>query len=215
MQLLAAFIAMALVSQAAAAQWVPVTGRIVTKTEVIEKDGSVGQKWSTTSRYSRSSSGSVLVQRMGRSGKPASGTLLDYGKSQKAYSLIYRNGQITDSHHALDHHLNAQPPRGMSEAQKKISLGNEKINGVDCFIVPVYDVGVNRSRVLIGKAWMAPAYNNLIMREDVVRTSAFGGKRHIVRELAITDKGEPDLSLFSTDRAVVASHWKLPPAKQP
>ena len=155
---------LAALTGAASAQWVPVTGRIVTTTEAIGSDGTVAQKFTTVSQYSRASSGSVLVQRVGRSGKPATATLLDYGKTQKAYSLTYNGGRVTDTHHPLDRNYAAHPPTGMSPAHQKISLGNEKVNGVDCFIVPVYDAGPNRSRVLVGKAWLAPAYNNLVMR---------------------------------------------------
>jgi hypothetical protein len=75
-------------------------------------------------------------------------------------------------------------------------------------MVPVYDTGPNRTRLLIGKAWLAPAYNNLVMREDVVRTSPTGGKLHVVREFKVTGQTEPDPSLFSTDRKVVAGLWK-------
>jgi hypothetical protein len=198
----------------AGAQWIPVSGRIVTATEGIASDGTVSTKWTTTSQYSRSASGSVLIQRMGRSGKPATATLLDYGKTQKVYSLTYSNGQVTDTHHALDHEFSAHPPTGMTAAHRKVSLGTDKVNGVDCFTVPMYDTGPNRTRVLVGKAWLAPSYNNLVMREDVVRLIPGGAKRHVVREFKITDKTEPDHSLFSTDRKVVAAHWKAsPPGK--
>jgi hypothetical protein len=192
---------------AASAQWVPITGRIVTTTEAVGSDGTMAQKWTTTSQYSRSSSGSVLVQRIGRSGKPASATLMDYGKTQKVYTLTYNGGQVTDMHRPLDREYAAHPPAGMSPAHKKITLGNDKVNGVDCFIVPVFDVGPNRTRVQVGKAWLAPAYNNLVMREDLTRVSPYGSKRHTVREFRITSQSEPNPSLFSTDRKVVASHW--------
>jgi hypothetical protein len=86
-------------------QWVPVTGRIVTRTEVLAADGSVSTKWTTTTQYSRSSSGSVLIQRMGRSGKPVSGTLLDFGNSQHTYNLSYQTGKVTDTHRAIDRKL--------------------------------------------------------------------------------------------------------------
>jgi hypothetical protein len=208
---LTALLLMAL-SGAAAAQWVPVSGRIVTTTQVLNADGSIANKWTTSSRYSRSSSGSVLVQHIGRSGKPATATLLDYGGSQKVFTFAYQNGQVVDKHLPLDRGYASHPPTGITNVQKTISLGTDKVNGVDCFIVPVYDVGPNRTRVLIGKAWLAPAYNNLVMREDTVRTSPFGGKRHIVKEMKISSQNEPDASLFSTDRKVVASQWKVPPA---
>ena len=206
-QLLPVFLFIAVVG-VANAQWVPVTGRVVTTTTTIGPDGSIGPKWTTVSQYSRSSSGSVLVQRIGRSGKPAMATLMDYGKTQKVYTLTYSGGQVTDMHRALDHDYAAHPPKSMSTAQQKISLGNDKINGVDCFIVPVFDVGPNRSRVQVGKAWLAPAFNNLVMREDLTRVSPYGSRRHIVREFKITGQSEPDTSLFSTDRTAVAAHWK-------
>jgi hypothetical protein len=196
-------------SGAAVAQWVPVSGRIVTTTEVLKADGTVESKWTTASQYVRSSSGSVLVQHVGRSGKPGTATLLDYGSLQKAYTLTYQNGQVVDNHLPLDRQYAAHPPVGMTEAQKKILIGADKVNGVDCFVVPVYDIGPNRTRVFIGKAWLAPAYNNLVMREDVVRTTPFGGKKHILKEMKITNQNEPDRSLFSTDRKAVASHWKV------
>jgi len=209
MRIKSLIIATVLLSGTASAQWMPVSGHIVTRTEVLGQNGSVSSKWTTTSQYSRSSSGSTLVQRIGRSGKPASATLLDYGNTQKEYSLSYQSGRVTDTHHAVDHQFIAHPPTGLSPEQKKVSLGNDKVNGVDCFIVPIYEVGINRTRVLIGKAWLAPAYNNLVMREDVIRTSPFGSKKHMVREFTITNQKEPEPSLFSTDHKVVASHWKV------
>jgi hypothetical protein len=195
------------------AQWVPLSGRVTTTTETIASDGTVTTKWKTTSLYARSSSGSILTQRLGRSGKPATGTLLDYGKSQRAYSLTYHGGQVNDMHHPLDRQFAAQPPTGMSAAHRKVTLGNDKVNGVDCFVVPIYDVGVNRSRVLVGKAWLAPAYNNLIVREELTRSRPDGSKRHIIRELKVTGLSEPDPSLFSIDRNVVSGQWKTVPAQ--
>ena len=89
----------------------------------------------------------------------------------------------------------------------------DKVDGVDCFMVPIYDTGVNRTRVLIGKAWLAPAYNNLIMREEVTRTQPDGSRRHIVRAFKIKDQKEPDPTLFARDRAAIKAHWKpIPPA---
>jgi hypothetical protein len=203
-------LALLLTAGVARAQWVPVSGRIVTTTEAIASDGTVNTKWTTTSQYARSSSGSVLVQRIGRSGKPASATLLDYGNSQRSYELTYHGGKINSLHQPLDRDYAAHPPIGMTAAQQKISLGNEKVDGVDCFMVPIYEVGVNRSRVLIGKAWMAPSMNNLIMKEDVVRSSPDGSKRHIVRKFTVTSRSEPDHTLFATDKATVSGLWKVP-----
>jgi hypothetical protein len=194
------------------AQWVPVTGRIVSKTEVLAADGSVQEKWQTLSLYSRSSNGSVLIQQVGRSGKPATGELLDYGNTGKAYSLTYNGGAVSDRHRSLDHGFAKNPPQGMSDAQKKISLGHEIVNGSDCFIVPIYDTVANRGTVLVGKAWMAPAYNNLILREELTHTTASGGRRHVVREFKLTGQEEPEKGLFSTERSEVARHWKaIPP----
>jgi hypothetical protein len=192
----------------ARAQWVPVTGRIIVTTEAIASDGTVNAKWTTTSRYSRSSSGSVLIQRIGRSGLPAVATMMDYGKSGKAYSVTYSTGQVSDMHRPLDSQYGSHPPTGMSPASQKISLGNDKVDGVDCFMMPLYDTGPNRSRVLIGKAWMAPAYNNLIMREEMTRVLPDGGKRHVVREFKMKDQKEPDAKLFARDRATVKAQWK-------
>jgi hypothetical protein len=214
MKLIPLVLALLIPSATLFAQWVPVSGRVITTTETIASDGTVNTKWKTTSLYARSSSGSVLTQRLGRSGKPATATLLDYGKSQRMYSLTYRTGQVNDLHRPLDRQYAAQPPTGMTDAHRKVSLGNDKVNGIDCFIVPVYDLGPNRTRVQIGKAWLAPAYNNLILREDVTRTRPDGSKRHIVREMKLTSQSEPDASLFSTDRKVVTGLWKPAPAQQ-
>jgi hypothetical protein len=95
-------------------QWVPVTGRIVTRTEVLAADGTVSTKWTTATQYSRSSSGSVLIQRMGRSGKPVSGTLMDFGNSQHTYNLSYQTGKVTDTHRAIDHNIVSHPPHGLT-----------------------------------------------------------------------------------------------------
>lgn len=197
---------------AARAQWVPVTGRITTTTEVIASDGTVTSKWSTKSRYSRSASGAVLIQRVARSGKPASATLLDYGKSGKAYNLTYSTGQAHDMRRPLDSHYASQPPTGMTAAHRKVTLGNDTLDGVATFKVPIYDTGPNRSRILIGKAWLAPAYNNLIMKEEVTRVQPDGGKHHVVRVFKIKDRQEPDKALFAMDRETVKKQWKqLPP----
>jgi hypothetical protein len=197
---------------AARAQWVPVTGRITTTTEVIASDGTVATKWTTKSRYSRSASGSVLIQRLGRSGKPATATLLDYGNSGKAYTLTYSTGQIHDIRRPLNARYATQPPTGMTAEHKKVTLGNETLDAVATFKVPIYDTGPNRSRILIGKAWLAPAYNNLIMKEEVTRTEANGSKRHIVRVFKIKDQKEPDVTLFARDRKTIKGQWKqLPP----
>jgi hypothetical protein len=203
------FLTLLLLTAAAAnAQWVPVTGRITTTTEAIASDGTVNNKWTTASLYSRSSSGSVLIQGVGRSGKPAVATLMDYGKTGKTYTLTYATGQVSDMHRPLDGQYAAHPPTGMTPAHKKISLGNDKVDGVDCFMVPIYDTGPNRTRVLIGKAWLAPAYNNLVMKEEVTRTQPLGGRRHIVRVFKIKDRKEPDPTLFARDRATVKAQWK-------
>lgn len=195
------------------AQWVPLSARVVTTTDSIAADGTINDSWKTTSTYLRSSSGSVLTQRLGRSGKPASGTLLDYGASQRAYSLTYQNGHVDDMHHPLDRQYAAHPPTAMTPAHKQVSLGNEKVDGIDCFIVPVYETGPNRTRVVVGKAWLAPAFNNLILREDVTRLRPDGSKRHILRELKILSQAEPDPALFSTNRDVVSGLWKKAPTK--
>jgi hypothetical protein len=205
-------LALFLTAGVARAQWIPVSGSIVTTTEAIASDGTVNTKWTTTSQYARSSSGSVLVQRIGRSGKPAAATLIDYGNSKKSYELSYHEGKVNGLHQALDRDYGAHPPTGMSAAQQKISLGNDKVDGVECFMVPVYEVGVNRSRVLIGKAWMAPSMNNLIMKEDVVRSHPDGSRRHIVRKFTVTSRNEPDHALFATDKATVSGLWKAPAA---
>ncbi|MGD0446626.1 MAG: hypothetical protein ABSA39_22045 [Edaphobacter sp.] len=170
-------------------------------------------KWKTVSQYSRSSSGSVLIQRLGRSGKPATGTLIDYGKSKRVYSLTYNDGKVNDTHHALDRGYAAAPPTGPTVTHQKSSLGTEKVNGIDCFIVPVYDISPTRERSLIGKAWLAPGFNNLVVKEDVMRPKLGGSKRHIVREFTVTSQNEPDPSLFSTDRAAVTKQWKVPAVK--
>jgi hypothetical protein len=128
------------------------------------------------------------------------------------YALTYSTGKVHDMRRPLNSRYAAQPPTSMTPAHKKVSLGNDKLDGVDCFMVPIYDTGPNRSRILIGKAWLAPAYNNLIMKEEMTRIQPNGGKRHIVRVFKIKDQKEPDAKLFARDRESVKGQWKpVPP----
>ena len=196
-----AWLALMLCGCPAFGQWVPLSGTQTSTVETLSADGRVTGHRVTKERYYRASSGSVLVQQMANDGSnvPAAGTLIDYGKTGKTYSLNYRSGA------AVDKHRPARPMRPMTRADlappsEKNGMREETVKGVRCVVAPVYKVNANGTRTLIGHGWAAPEYNFLMVKQDTVRSLSDGRMVHVVREMEnVTAGAEPEPRLFKLD----------------
>jgi hypothetical protein len=135
--------------------------------------------------------------------------MIDSGRSGRVYAINYRDGKVIDLHHSSDRSESSRPPTALTDAEKKAALGHEKYAGEECALIPVYDSGPNLSQIIIGKAWVSPRLNDLILKEDIVHHLSGGGARHVVRRLVILKQGvEPKAEYFATDSASVIAHGK-------
>jgi hypothetical protein len=198
----------------AGAQWMPLSAGQTSTITTVSSEGKVINQEQTQERYFRRSSGSVLIQQMAGDGSnlPKRATLLDNGKSGRSYSLDYETGAAIDKHRPsrLSGGAGPLPPEAAG------GLPQETVQGVPCVVVPSYAVGANGKRTLIGRVWLAPQYNYLMVKEDSLHPLPGGGAVRIQRELHEINAGvEPDDALFSVDKASVKRARAIAPPRVP
>jgi len=187
---------------AALAQWMPVSGAQTSTVETISSSGKLINHQESTERYFRRSSGSVLIQKMANDGSnlPKSATLLDNGNTGKSYSINYETGAVVDKHRPARPYTSSD----LLPASAGSGLQQETVNGVPCVVVPSYRMNPDGTKTLLGRAWLAPQYNYLMIKEDSIHPSSNGGAVHIHKELHdITGGIEPDAALFKVDATSV------------
>jgi hypothetical protein len=181
-------------------QWIPVSANETSTEDVIGPDGQVTSHRVVKQRYYRSSSGSILVQDIANDGTNAAMTafLLDYSNTLRSYVINYQGLRAIDNQRPL---RKLPAPWTRADIHNDKILGEEVVEGIPCVILPIYaHYGFRGPPVLIGKAWVAPDYNHLIVKEDSTDPQPGGISVHLVRELHDISAGiEPDPALFATD----------------
>jgi hypothetical protein len=185
--------------------WTPVVADQRTTTEILGSNGEVVSRNQTEGAYMRTSSGSVLPQkyRIVDGKKIAiSSTLLDYDQTHKAYTISY------DRHQAIEKRRLSSAPK-QAPATTNV-IGEETISGVHCVVEPVLTY-VNGKYTQIGKIWVSPENDNLIMKEDTFDSIPDGTRVHVQQELYnVQLYQEPDAKLFN----MIGSMEVLSPSKK-
>ena len=187
------------------AQWVPLSGTQTTTVRISTADGKTTSYEQHVERFYRKSNGSVLIQQIPNDGSntPVSAILLDQGGTHKSYDLDYVGGRAVDRHRPAE---NAPPQTRafLAAAKPENRLPEATVNGIRCVVKPVSLATADGSLKTIGKVWLAPDYNFLLIKENTVQPLPGGGAMHIARELHNLSVGvEPDATLFATDMAAI------------
>jgi hypothetical protein len=187
------------------AQWVPLSSTQTTTVQVTTAAGKTISYEQRVERYHRKSNGSVLIQQIPNDGSntPVSAILLDQAGTHKSYKLDYVNGVAVDRHRPVDSAL----PRTrafLAAARPEDRPPEETVNGIRCVVKPVSLVQPDGSLKTIGKVWLAPDYNFLLIKEDTMHPLKGGGSMHIAREVHNLAAGvEPDDALFARDAETI------------
>ncbi len=183
------------------AQWVPVSHSQTTTVETIGADGKTISREQRRERFYRKSNGSVLIQQIPNDGSntPLSAILLDAGKTHRSFTLDYVSGIATDRHRPAENTA-PQTREFLEKAAPENRPPEQTVNGIQCVVKPVSLATPDGSFKTIGKVWLAPDYNFLVIKEDTMHPLHGGGYVHITREAHNVTAGvELDEALFATD----------------
>jgi hypothetical protein len=173
--------------------------------EVTSADGKKISYEQRREHYYRKSNGSLLIQQIPNDGSntPTTAILLDNGKTHRSYKVDYVNGVAVDRHRPAQ----ADTPRTrafLAAAKPEDRPREETVNGIRCVVKPVSLVNPDGSLKTIGKVWLAPDYNFLLIKENTMHPLPGGGYMHITREVHnVLTGAEPDDALFATDAPTI------------
>jgi hypothetical protein len=197
-------------------QWTPVSASQTTTVQVISADGKITSHREQHERYYRKASGSVLIQEIADDGSnlPVSAVLLDHGKTHRSYKLDYVLGTADDKHQPAQ----SAPPRTgayLAAAEPGHQLPEATVNGIHCVVVPASLYNAKGGKEVVGRVWLAPEYNFLLIKEDTLHPLPGGGHLHVMREMqGIIGGVEPDDLLFATDAQSIQRARMIPERRQ-
>jgi hypothetical protein len=190
------------------AQWIPIIADQTTTIQQFDESGNSLSTGTYHSRYLRSSSGNVVYQTLGSTGKPRTAQMVVYDGKRGLYKVDYMKGKVQETLRRVVQQRLRSSEADLTPLERANIIGHESVNNIECVVEPMYRVGPNRTRIRVGKAWVAPKYNFLTIKQDYVVPLAEGGeKRYTVTLSNITTDREPDAEEFARDRVTIIRHW--------
>lgn len=187
-----------------AQEFVPLIADQTLTTTNYRPDGSIKEYRVTHQRVFRSRAGAILIQNLSDDPNhvPKTATLIDYAKTLKAFSISYSSAQAIDQNLKPLKRPTPKTRAEMSVTELTSRLGEPEqiISGFSCVIIPGYQSDANGSRIVIGRAWIAPDLNMFLLKEESVVPFRDGRKMKMHRETTKLNVGvDPDPALFETD----------------
>jgi hypothetical protein len=178
------------------AQFVPVTSGIRVTTETVDK-GKVVKSEKKEGVFLRTSDGSTLTHftRVNGVEEPGIGELLD-NRNLASYQLFYQ------AHKAVESNMKMPEPvrPDMWSATPLQSLGERRVGGVDCTIIPLSMKLQDKPEQRIGQMCVSPQYG-LILGQETAQTDQNGSiVRSVMEMYDVKLNASPDPNLFELRR---------------